>query len=176
MFRSIHNVKSLFDAFSIDFLITTAFGVVIDSLNDPAHPIIVNGQKLITFQMGLLDFAKMGLISVAPRLSKTLGIELMSEYTSFFTKLSQNIMEQKRAEFKKTKNYAKANSFIEFMLEAEEASLSNDENKNNEKAKQSNKCKCSFVPGIFSKLQFLFFRHQHRRDDCPVCHFSPCRL
>lgn len=121
---------------------TNAFGVVIDSLNDPNHPIIVHGQKLIRHQASLTDYLKMAVISLAPRLGKALNLSVMGEYTGFFTKLSRDIIAQKRSEYARTKSYAKANSLIEFMLEAE-AEVQSTSSAGITEERQSSKCKLS---------------------------------
>lgn len=142
------NVKSIFDAFTIDTIIQIAFGVKVDSLNDPTNPIIVNGRKIFQQDISALDLIKFTLIFFAPKLAELFKLEINESTTDFFTNLSLGIIDQKREEIAKQKSFAKANSFIEFMLEAEaenkkmneeEGNNSLDENGN--QAKKPTKCK-----------------------------------
>lgn len=77
----------------------------------------------------------MALISITPRFAKMINLHVMGEYTGFFSKLSKDIIAQKRVEYSKTKKFNKASSFIEFMLEAE---------KQVQDEEQSSKCKSHF--------------------------------
>lgn len=118
---STHNVKGIFDCFTIDTIIQTAFGVTVDSLNEPNNPIIVNGRKMFQSSPKLLDLIKMSMLFMMPKLAKLLHIEVTDEGTTFFTKLSVDIMNQKREEFATQKDgFSKATSFIEFMIIAEQ--------------------------------------------------------
>ena len=62
----------------------------------------------------------MSMLFMMPKLAKLLHIEMSDEETKFFTKLSVNIMNQKREELAKQKDVSKATSFIEFMMIAEQ--------------------------------------------------------
>lgn len=118
-----------------------------DSLNEPNNPIIVNGRKLFQQEPKLVDMIKMTALFMLPSLTKYFNMEMTDEPTQFFTKLSEDIMKQKRAEFAKLKDGSatKASSFIEFMLEAEEEGKKMEEaekeNGENGGLKKPTKCK-----------------------------------
>ena len=125
-------MKYFIEAFTMDTIIQVAFGVKLDSFNNPDNPIITNGRKVFQMNLGFWGVIQFLVIIFAPKLAKWLNIEIAKEETEFFRKMATKIMDQKRAEFDKAKSYAKANSFIEFMLEAEEEgrrlSVSNETN------------------------------------------------
>ncbi len=105
--------------FFINFCLV--LGVTVDSLNEPNNPIIVNGRKMFQSSPKLLDLIKMSMLFMMPKLAKLLHIEVTDEGTTFFTKLSVDIMNQKREEFATQKDgFSKATSFIEFMIIAEQ--------------------------------------------------------
>ena len=125
-------------------MIQTAFGIKVDSLNDPTNPIITNGRKVFQTQFNFVDLIIITIIHFAPRFAKLFNLEVHNETTKFFSKMSNDIIEQKRLEYAKTKSFAKANNFIEFLLEAEEEGRKFSENENDVDAKKHIKCKFVF--------------------------------
>ena len=116
----------------MDTIIQVAFGVKLDSFNNPNNPIVTNGRKIFQMDVGLWSILQFLVIIISPKLAKLLSIEIAKEEVEFFTKMATDIMDQKRAEFDKVKSYAKANSFVEFMLEAEEEGRRLSVSKNND--------------------------------------------
>ena len=163
---TIHDVKSLFDAFTLDSLIQSAFNVKIDSLNDHTHPILVNLRSILQTEIKFVDALQIVLLFFAPRVAKLFKIEFKRKEIQFFAKLSSDIMERKRAEFAAAGSYTNAQTFIDFMLEAEDEFKRMEQNRsdaNNEKAeKKSTKCKstsiccCVVLIPYFCNLFFSF--------------------
>ena len=116
----------------MDTIIQVAFGVKMDSFNNPNNPIVTNGRKIFQMDLGFWSILQFLVIIISPKLAKLLSIEIAKEEVEFFTKMATDIMDQKRAEFDKVKSYAKANSFVEFMLEAEEEGRRLSVSKNND--------------------------------------------
>ena len=135
-YSEIQNVKHIFDSFTIDAIMRTGFGIQVDSLNEPNNPIIVHGRKMFQAEVTLVDLMKFGTIFFLPKLAKLLNVQVQVESAEFFTKLSLDIIKQKREELSRRQpqhdqdnnnddndnltEHQKANSFIEFMFEAEE--------------------------------------------------------
>src|SRR5699024_4187692 len=142
----------------MDVLIQIAFAVKVDSLNDPTNPTIVNARKVFQTDHSFGDIVKFIISRFAPWLSKLLKFRLKTNQTEYFAKMSKEIMEQKRAEFAKTKSFAKANSFIEFMLEAEEEGRKLETDPNETESNKPVKCKFEvmFLSDILSCFKELF--------------------
>jgi len=113
---------------------------------------------------------KFALIFYAPKAAETFKLQIYEDVTDFFTKMSIEIIDQKREEFAKQNSFTKANSFIEFMLEAEaenkkmnEEENSIDENANAAAIKKPTKCKLfrAVEVGWFVTCG-NYFRHDHR--------------
>ncbi|KAJ6223260.1 hypothetical protein RDWZM_001805 [Blomia tropicalis] len=137
--KDVQNLKFNFDCFTLDIITQVAFGINVNSLNNPKHPIIVNVQKVLQHNDSWINLVKFTLLLCVPKLSKLLNITVLTDVTDFFSKLSMDIMEKKRIEYQKTKTFAKANSFIEFMLEAEEAAKKMEQENANDEGEGSRK-------------------------------------
>lgn len=125
-----------------------AFGVQIDSLSDPNHPIIEKARKIFSFDMGILDFLGFLIVFTSPRLAKILGLRFSKDSVDYFYGLAFDILKKKRAEMKQRKldkkeandHSDKPSNFIELLLEAEEEARMLEESESDD-SKKAVKCK-----------------------------------
>ena len=104
----------------MDTVIQAAFGAKVDSLTDQNNPIIVNIKKIFGRDMTLKTILTLVALSTTPRLCKLFGVRFAREAVTFFEKLASDIVNKKREEFRANhEKRAKANNFIELMIEAE---------------------------------------------------------
>lgn len=114
------NMKEFAGAFTMDTIIQVLFGIKVDSLIDPNNLIIINVKKMFSTDLSLKNALIFFMIfSGGNFMRKFLRyFRLNGDVLEFFTNFSLKIIEEKRKEFKQ-KDFAKASTFIEFLLEAE---------------------------------------------------------
>src|SRR5581483_8550075 len=109
------DVKKVFGAFSMDVVITAAFGIKVDSLIDEDNPIILHAKKILnrTFDFKIL-FRIMFSISF-PKLARLLKLSFIDPtIMNFFKSLLKKIVDERR----KFKGKGKRYDFLQLMLDA----------------------------------------------------------
>ncbi|XP_027196234.2 cytochrome P450 3A56-like [Dermatophagoides pteronyssinus] len=113
------NIKQFAGAFTMDTILQVAFGCQIDSLIEPNNIIIKNVKKLFNTDMSLKNIVMFLIMFSMPSfIAKIFKVRPNNEVITFFSKFSLDIIERKRKEFIE-KDFSKASTFIEFLIEAE---------------------------------------------------------
>ncbi|CAH1128987.1 unnamed protein product [Ceutorhynchus assimilis] len=71
------DIKKVFTRYTNDVIATTAFGVKVDSLNEPNNTFYSMGQKLTNLR-GILNLIKFVLLPTMPKICKYLGIKFLN--------------------------------------------------------------------------------------------------
>lgn len=147
----------------METVIQIAFGIKVDSLEEPKHPFIVNVKNFISRDLPKKENLFILIDFMFPSIAYKMGIRVFANMFGFFRKVALEIANEKRKEFNQNKiknaNY-KGSNLIEMMFEAEL-----DLNKANidiEKPKQN---KCEFIKLIFlnqRKIQLYVFDLKHQ--------------
>lgn len=157
--NGILEIKEFAGAFTMDTIIQVAFSTKVDSLIDPNNPIIKNVKKLSN-EVSLKNILIFAFIFICPKFTKKFlkRFRLNGDVVDFFTGFAQEIINTKRKKFQE-KDFSKANTFIEFLLEAEhefeiqqqQQQIINqaDNLESNEEYRKTSKCKI--------KLNLVFF-------------------
>ena len=144
---AILDVKPLFDGFAMDATVAFAYGIKVDSLIDPQHPVVVNVRKIISLDsIDWRNLANLTVIFLFPKVAQLLRLRYNGQATNFFMDFYRKIIDEKRNDLGKNKK--KASSFIELMLEEE----LNDEAMKDENFKQLEKCKKFIVFELYLML------------------------
>lgn len=135
------DMKKVANAFTMNTISQTAFGLELDSLKDPNNDMVRFGQMIFT-QPSLLNAIKFATIFSLPRISNLLKLELNHDVNTFFSTLTNKLLEEQRKSMRSKGDSFRPSCFIEFLLEAEaeyEKQLSNeDPNQKASKCKQFN--------------------------------------
>jgi cytochrome P450 family 3 subfamily A len=118
------DTKKHIGAFSADVIARVAFGVDIDSQNDPDHPFVKHMTKTLDFRLWKRPFFLFAIFlqSLIPLVRK-LGIRFMDKDTSdYFEKLVAQAIEERE------KGDSDRIDFLQIMLEAQEQHAEADEN------------------------------------------------
>ena len=113
----------------MDTIIQVGFGVKVDSLVDPNNPIIVNVKNMFSVDLPYREIFNSALVFIMPKIANLLGVRLNSNETSFFHKISMEIIKKKRQELEEKKSFGKGNNLIEIMLEAEAENQNDSQNR-----------------------------------------------
>ena len=116
----------------MDTIIQVAFGTKVDSLADESNQIIIMAKRLFQQDLSIRNVAKVAVAFMFPRIAYALNIRINGDVSDYFTQFSNEIIKQKRDEFKRNQNFAKADSFIELILEAEAERQKAEESENSE--------------------------------------------
>jgi len=101
------DARRLLDAFTMDVISRCAYGIELDSLNQPDHPVIVNAKKILNTNAGLTQL----LCGMFPAIARRLGLAYFdSDSVEFFDKLTLQILDKRLKE----DNY-KRKSFLLFV-------------------------------------------------------------
>jgi cytochrome P450 len=104
-------MKRVFGAFSMEVVITVAFGTKVNALIDETNPIIINARKLFNKNIS----PKIFIVLLAPKLAKFLKIAVFDKnVTEFFKEFTLQIINERR----KSKNKEKRVDFLQLMLDA----------------------------------------------------------
>src|SRR5581483_5546604 len=68
------DVKKVFGAFSMDIVITVAFGTKVDSLIDEDNPIILNARKIFNRKLDIKGATRIMLFIFSPKLAKLMKL------------------------------------------------------------------------------------------------------
>ena len=155
----------------MDTIFQVAFGTKVDSLSDPANPIIRNSKQIFSNDLTLGRALGVLIVLIAPKY----GISALRafgafEWLYFFEDFSLKIIRQKREELRQRRGQSqnggtvdKANNFLEMLIEAE---AENEEhqpmngdasgNAGQRDGGQSKKCKFESLWFQLEHLQFNF--------------------
>ena len=131
---NILSIKRFTGAYTMDTVLQVAFGCKIDSIIEPNNQLIIMARRLFNTDLSLKNILSMTVLFFFPAFfSKLFKIRLNSDEIDFVSKFASDLIERKRIEFAQ-KDFSKASTFIEFLLEAEHE-LENQQQKinNNEK-------------------------------------------
>lgn len=117
------NIKELVGAFTMDTIIQMAYGVEIDSLNDPNNLILKNARKIFSRDSSFSEILFFSLATISPTLVKYSGFKWQKESISYFEKCSIDIIKKKREELKNKTSEHRASNFIELILECEDEQI-----------------------------------------------------
>lgn len=93
--KYVPELKDRFVRFMTDVIASTAFGVEIDSLREPHNEFFTMGQRAIHFR--LYDLIKVGVMSLLPRLTRYLGVQLFAPGVHrFFHRLVHDAIAQRQ--------------------------------------------------------------------------------
>src|SRR5882757_439519 len=86
------DVKKVFGAFSMDIVITVAFGTKVDSLIDEDNPIILNARKLFNRKVDIKILFRLAIFFLSPKLFRLFGFPFFDPtFTNFFKSLIKKI-------------------------------------------------------------------------------------
>src|SRR5882762_6323467 len=71
------DVKKVFGAFSMDIVITVAFGTKVDSLIDEDNPIISHARKIFNRKVDIKALSRLILIILFPKLARLLNLSFL---------------------------------------------------------------------------------------------------
>jgi len=109
------DVKKVLGAFSMDVVITVAFGTKVDSLIDKENPIITNAKKIFDRQSDTIGFFKFLLFMSFPKLFRLSKVSFLDPaIMNFFKSLLKKIVDERR----KFKGKVKRCDFLQLMLDA----------------------------------------------------------
>lgn len=114
------NMVKLFEAFALDVVAATAFGINLDSYNDPSSPLVKNARY---FYSGSTPYKRLLFeLYVSLRLLNHKMNPLESEQMSYFTRLAERIFREKQIMSNKKRKYSNSLSmrkgdFIDFFID-----------------------------------------------------------
>ena len=126
----------------MDSIVRVAFGVQLNSLEEPNNPIIEKAKKMFSTDMPLTTLMSLTIAMLWPQLGELFGVRFCKESIDFFYEMSLDIVKQKRKEFKlkcSNEEVTKASNFIELLIEAEQEVQMTDILE--DKTTKSSKCK-----------------------------------
>ncbi len=113
---SAFDIKTYVNAFTMDVLCSCAFGIDLQSINDPKHPLVENAKK--AYSVDLSFSAIVGYI--APQIAKFFKLEgLDREAVEYFKKLTAKIVETRKYRDKTLQSYE--SDFMQLMIDANQA-------------------------------------------------------
>ena len=117
---AIINMVELYEAFALDVVAATAFGINLDSYNDPNNPLVKNARY---FYSGSTPYKRLLFeLYVSLRHLNHRVNPLESEQLSYFTRLAERIFREKQINSSKKRKYANGLSgrkgdFIDFFID-----------------------------------------------------------
>lgn len=117
---AIINMVQLYEAFALDVVAATAFGINLDSYNDPNNPLVKNARY---FYSGSTPYKRLLFeLYVSLRHLNHKVNPLESEQLSYFTRLAERIFREKQINSHKKKKYStgltgRKGDFIDFFIE-----------------------------------------------------------
>jgi len=125
------DIKLYVNAFTMDVLCSCVFGIEIQSIKDPNHPVVKNAIR--AFAVDLSFSSILGYI--APSIAKFLKLETLDrKAVNYFRELTAKIVE-----IRKTKSHSidnKKTDFMQLMIDANEAILT-ENNADNDKTSEN---------------------------------------
>ncbi|XP_013790934.2 cytochrome P450 3A8-like [Limulus polyphemus] len=116
--KEVIDCKKYFGAFTMDTIVTCAFGTRVDSHKHPDNPFVKYARQLFNANMKPWQL----LVLIFPKLASVIGLNFISrEITDFFRNTTNQIIEFRR------KNNEKRNDFLQIMLDAKESPQDADE-------------------------------------------------
>ena len=109
------DVKKVFGAFSMDIVITVAFGTKVDSLIDEDNPIISHARKLFNRKIDIKAAFRLLVFLSCPSLFRLLKLPFLDPTViNFFKSLLKKIIDERQ----KNKGKVKRFDFLQLMLDA----------------------------------------------------------
>lgn len=113
------DMKKLANAFTLDTIAQTAFGMELDSLKDPNNEILKHGQQLFATDMTLKQIIRFAFFFGFPRLAEWIKLEFNPEVNRYFSDLVKKVLIGKRELVRQQSTNFRPTNFIELLLEAE---------------------------------------------------------
>ncbi|CAG2102536.1 unnamed protein product [Medioppia subpectinata] len=110
------NIRDMVGAFAMDVISACAYGINIDTLNNPDHPVVVNAKKILGVDVNWRQVV--GLL--IPGLAKMLKLEFFDiEAATYFDKLTNQILKERKHNNKYTNS--RRTDFIQLMIDSEKS-------------------------------------------------------
>ena len=88
------NIRKYLGAFALDVISSCAFGIKVDSINDPNHPMVVNSERFSNFDTSLNRLLCVGF----PKLAKLFKLEFFNvNAINYFDKLTHQIVNERKS-------------------------------------------------------------------------------
>ena len=79
--------------FTMDVISACAFGIKVDSINDPKHPMVINAKKILTFNFGLRTL----IVLLFPKLKNLMNVQLLDKKgIEYFDELTHEILAERK--------------------------------------------------------------------------------
>lgn len=90
--------KEIFSRFTTDVIASTSFGIQVDSLKDKKNVFYMTAESMLNFK-GFITGIRLMIVFMLPKLSKFLGLRMISEKTTnFFTNIITETMNTREAQ------------------------------------------------------------------------------
>ncbi|CAG2121720.1 unnamed protein product, partial [Medioppia subpectinata] len=111
------DMRKYLGAFAMDVISACAYGINVESINNPNHPIVVNAKKILSVDSSL-SYAVSALL---PPIARLLRLEPFDKKAiEFFDSLTKEIVNERKRAAKLTTNEGKKRSdFIQLMIDNE---------------------------------------------------------
>ncbi|XP_054155184.1 cytochrome P450 3A29-like [Oppia nitens] len=154
------NIRELIGAFAMDVICGCAYGINLDSIKNPEHPVVVNAKKVLNTDVNLRQV--IGLLMTP--LAKLLKLEFFDlNATNFFEELTNKILQERQHK----NNYTdkRRTDFIQLMIDSEKTGSdigydSGDDLETNKSVNEDNSritTKGSLTPDEITGQGLLFF-------------------
>ncbi len=102
-------MRKYIGAFAMDVISACAYGIKVDSINNPNHPIVLNAQKILNVDASLSAF----LSAFAAPIAKFFKLELFDiNATNYFDVLTNKLVEERKKSIKIQENSKEIVSYI----------------------------------------------------------------
>ncbi|XP_054166543.1 cytochrome P450 3A8-like [Oppia nitens] len=109
------DMRKYFGGFAMDVIGACAYGVTVDAINNPDHPIVVNAKKIFSENSSWSNAVSV----LCPPLARFLNLEpFQPEGILYFERLAEKIIAERKAENKNGKSI-KRMDFIQLMIDSE---------------------------------------------------------
>ncbi|CAG2109785.1 unnamed protein product, partial [Medioppia subpectinata] len=111
------DMRKYLGAFAMDVISACAYGINVESINNPNHPIVVNAKKILSVDSSF----SYALSILAPPIARMFSVEPFNiTAIKYFAKLTEKIVEERKSAAKTLTNSAKKRSdFIQLMIDNE---------------------------------------------------------
>ncbi|XP_053472294.1 cytochrome P450 3A30-like isoform X1 [Ictalurus furcatus] len=154
------DIREFFGAYSMDVVTSTAFGVDINSLNNPKDPFVTNFKKLLKFDLLNPLFLTSALFPFITPVLEKMGISIFpTAVTNFFYASLQKIKSERVAQ-----NHKKRVDFMQMMIDSQTSEKENMNGKESNKGLTDHEIQSQSLVFIFAgyetsnkTLSFLFY-------------------
>ncbi|CAG2110042.1 unnamed protein product [Medioppia subpectinata] len=110
------NIRHKVGAFAMDVISACAYGINVDTLNNPDHPVVVNAQRILSVDLTWQQVIGM----LMPRVAKMFKLEFFDlQATTYFDKLTNQILKERKHNNKYTNS--RRTDFIQLMIDSEKS-------------------------------------------------------